>query len=209
MSLSSEMLGAIGAVIAAIVAGLVAFIVSVLTKEQKTSEFRQAWIDALRGEIADYIAKNYVFLTAVKVQGNRKHTNEELGEYLIEKRIPEMSDIEAMRARILLRMNPKEHQKIITLINNIYGKAGVATDDGFNSTEERIEALLKQSQEALKEEWQRVKKGEPVFFWTKWLSLCFAILAIAVGISFFNNHWKIAPVTPDTTAQTPLKTAKP
>lgn len=45
-----------GALAAALVAGLFSFLNMVSTKESKVSEFRQAWIDGLREEIAQYIS---------------------------------------------------------------------------------------------------------------------------------------------------------
>ena len=47
---------AVGSIIAAAIAGLVVFVSTVLTKEQKTSEFRQAWIDELRKDISQFIS---------------------------------------------------------------------------------------------------------------------------------------------------------
>lgn len=47
---------AIGAIVAALIAGLVSLLGLVISKEQKTSEFRQAGIDALRTELSAVIA---------------------------------------------------------------------------------------------------------------------------------------------------------
>jgi len=47
---------AIATVVAAVIAGLISVVALTLTKEQKTSEFRQAWIDGLRSDLADYLA---------------------------------------------------------------------------------------------------------------------------------------------------------
>lgn len=41
----------VGAVGAAMIAAFVSFLGLIIGKEQKTSEFRQAWIDALRSEL--------------------------------------------------------------------------------------------------------------------------------------------------------------
>jgi hypothetical protein len=61
MSASSSLLTVIGPVIAAIITGAIAFLASVLSKEQKTSEFRQAWIDALRNDLAELTSLALVF----------------------------------------------------------------------------------------------------------------------------------------------------
>lgn|SRR6266446_644807 len=56
MNIPSSAYPAIGAVMAAIIAAGISFLVTVLAKEQKTSEFRQAWIDALRKDLSEFIA---------------------------------------------------------------------------------------------------------------------------------------------------------
>lgn len=191
MSTSPEHIAAIATIAAAIVAGLVSFIVTVLSKEQKTSEFRQAWIDALRSDIADFVAKNAVFMAAIRMQGQRINADEDLSEYLLQNRLPEMLDVETTRTRILLRINPIEHAKLMQLVNNVYGKSGVAKPDEHSSLEARIEALIQESQKALKTEWRRVKRGEPIYVITKWVSLLATLAAVAVAIA--NLAGRISP----------------
>ena len=47
---------AVGAIGAALIAGVVSLLGLVISKEQKVSEFRQAWIDALRSDVASLIS---------------------------------------------------------------------------------------------------------------------------------------------------------
>jgi len=47
---------AIGPIIAAIIGAVVALVSLIISKESKLSEFRQAWIDSLRQEIADFLS---------------------------------------------------------------------------------------------------------------------------------------------------------
>lgn len=188
MSIPSEILAAGSAIIAAIVGGVVAFIVSVLSKEQKTSEFRQAWIDALRNEIADYVSKNIAFIDAVDIHKARESSRKELREFILDDRFVDVLGIEAARARIILRLNPYEHKTLITLVNNVYGRSGVFAPDSYASASQRIEALLSESQQLLKGEWSRVKTGEPIFYWTKWLSLVLAISGLIVIAIFLSGH---------------------
>lgn len=49
IELQAQAVVAIGGVVTALVAGAFSFVNLTLNKEQKTSEFRQAWIDGLRG----------------------------------------------------------------------------------------------------------------------------------------------------------------
>ena len=191
-TLPAELIAALSAIAVALIAGIVSFIVSVLSKDQKTSEFRQAWIDALRIDIADYVSKNLAFVDAIRIKGNNSLPDEELGEYLLTERFQEMLSIEATRARILLRLNPKEHASFIQLINNVYGKSGVAKPDEYNGLPQRIEALIRDSQNILKYEWARVKTGEPIFRVTKWISLLIAVVAVVFGAMYLSGHLHIA-----------------
>lgn len=183
MSSSPELVAAIATIAAAIVAGLVSFIVTVLSKEQKTSEFRQAWIDALRSDIADFVAKNAVFMAAIRIQGQRPNADENLAEYLLQNHLQEILDIETTRTRILLRINPIEHAKLMHLVNNVYGKFGVAKPGEHASLEAQIEALIQESQKTLKTEWRRVKRREPIYVITKWVSLLAAVVAVTVAVA--------------------------
>ncbi|MBS3927686.1 MAG: hypothetical protein KGZ65_03740 [Sphingomonadales bacterium] len=47
---------AIGPIIAAIIGAVVTLASLIISKESKLSEFRQAWIDSLRQEIADLLS---------------------------------------------------------------------------------------------------------------------------------------------------------
>lgn len=78
------------------------------------------------------------------------------------------------------------------IVNNVYGKSGVAKPDEHGSLEARIEALISESHTMLKYEWRRVKRGEPIFFATKWLSLVAALAAVAVGIAYLSGHLVIS-----------------
>ncbi len=57
MTFPKEAWPLLSAIAAAFIAGAVSFIVTVLSKEQKTSEFRQAWIDALREDLAIFASQ--------------------------------------------------------------------------------------------------------------------------------------------------------
>jgi hypothetical protein len=54
--MTSAFLPILGPIVAAVIAGAVAFLASVFSKEQKTSEFRQAWIDSLRNDLSELIS---------------------------------------------------------------------------------------------------------------------------------------------------------
>jgi len=54
--MTSAFLPILGPIVAVVIAGAVAFLASVFSKAQKTSEFRQAWIDSLRNDLSELIS---------------------------------------------------------------------------------------------------------------------------------------------------------
>jgi hypothetical protein len=84
-SLLGQIFVAMSAVIAALIAGAFAFFSLVVTKETKVSEFRQAWIDALRAEISTYISR----LRAVS----------NLGKYIHEQPVEDKYNPDLLRER--------------------------------------------------------------------------------------------------------------
>lgn len=163
---------AIGAIIAALLTGFFSFLNLVSSKENKVSEFRLAWIDGLRDEIAIFTAAVQELL---RIEGIR--TELELGQLIESSReeaeskwIESTKDaftrsIESM-ARIQMRLNPKHiledeksHEAILMgLINN--------ARDQFNEAnyEEAYKCCLDIRNAAaplLKSTWDLVKQGEP------------------------------------------------
>jgi hypothetical protein len=69
---------AIGVVMAAIIAGGISFLVTVLSKDHKTSEFRQAWIDALRDDLSEFVANVDALTSLYRFKLNEGHSREQL-----------------------------------------------------------------------------------------------------------------------------------
>jgi hypothetical protein len=94
---------AVGAVSAALIAGLVSLLGLIVSKEQKVSEFRQAWIDALRSELSSLIAH------ANAIHGAEMANYQSPSEVWKVVR-PDFVGINEAAARIRLRLNPKESE---------------------------------------------------------------------------------------------------
>jgi len=109
---------AIGAVIAAIIGAAISFLVTVLAKEQKTSEFRQAWIDALRNDLSEFVATVDAIFSFLRVKAGRKETPEQVAAFLEEK-YPDVQRMGVSYHRIMLRLNPREHTKMIAKLESV------------------------------------------------------------------------------------------
>lgn len=156
----------------ALIAGVVSLVVSILAKDQKTSEFRQAWIDSLRNDVSQLIAHLSVVKTMSKIV--RGQSSSEIKDYILSKQ-KDFLETAMLASRIQLRLNPTEHTKLLSLVKDT---------DGIGSSEEAMERRIKEiaheTQEILKTEWERVKRGEPSFVWLKMISRL-AVIILMVG----------------------------
>lgn len=182
MTLRNEVLPLLAAISAAFIAGAVSFIVTVLTKEQKTSEFRQAWIDALREDLANFASLAIVIYDLIK--GRLRH-GEDIGSIeraLLQTDLADFKKVEIARLRILFRLNPKEHVNLIKTLDDIYQHTPERELKTPGLIDQLVARFTDESQRVLKSEWKRVKKGEPIFRVTKWGSLGIVIIIIVTGL---------------------------
>jgi hypothetical protein len=154
----------------ALVATLASLIGLVISKESKISEFRQAWIDALRNDISELLG-----ILTLLYQTNTAASKEE------KHRIALL--IGTLNSRILLRMNMAEtesksvrdalfavHQAADSVIAVASGLDSsntaewtAKTAQGLHSLKAAKDEALKASQTLLKNEWERVKAGERLY----------------------------------------------
>jgi hypothetical protein len=176
----AALIGVIGALVAAVIGGFVAFISLIVNKEQSVSGFRQAWIDALRQDIANLLAH--------VIGAHGTSITQQSGDRQLWGRIRE--DFVGMNetiARIKLRLNPNESrkgekeatQKVLAALDGI-DKTFQSDNPNWVKLKEHIDSLIDNSRVILKENWDRVRSGEPAYVVTKWITLCTAIL-ILVG----------------------------
>ena len=156
----------IGAVGAAAIAALISLLGLIISKEHKTSEFRQAWIDSLRSEITTYLTH----LNAIADAARLPHPSQ---AEKVRALAPHYTAMNESAFSIALRLNRSEERstKLMMCMKEFQ-------DMALNEQEMRaanirpIEGrLLLAAQDLLKFEWKRVKQGELTFRWTKYLSV--------------------------------------
>ena len=179
----------IGVVTAALIAGFFSFLNLVISKEQKVSEFRQAWIDKLREDISKYAASiNYLAST---------------NELWVSEGTPEaLKHFEAMRSTvdaasqvytsIVLRINPVDGNKKMKQKNNEFLTALNAVKESMRNNsyagiKQLLETLTAKAQPILKYEWERVKKGELGYRITRNVAMSIAIVGV-ISAAFFALH---------------------
>lgn len=170
---------AIGAVCAAMISALMVFLSTVFSKEQKTSEFRQSWINEFRQEMSEFMAS---ISQSVSISINmREAPIEDRKEFFFDN-LAVFQRSSQLRIALLLRLNPIEHK---TLVGYIEGYLDEMSEDfsnkplGSDRGDELTARLIEETQRVLRYEWKRVKRGEPIFRWTKWIS-CAALIVSAI-----------------------------
>lgn len=187
----------IGAVAAACIAAAVSFLSLVISKEQKISEFRQAWIDALRNELAEFAASarriaaqpsfiNLKSVTAKNVMEAMEAKNEDAlrPDPIAENRFKLAQSFYAVR----LRLNPVEedHKSLSARMRAVIDHLNSGASS-ISTVDDELEKLALLAQGILKREWSRVKEGEAAFSRAvaaaKWLGGVAAVLLVA-GIAY-------------------------
>jgi hypothetical protein len=184
----SQSLAATATVVAAVIAAGVSFLHLTLTKEQKISDFRQAWIDALREDLATFFSVSRAMARATdeaRIPEDQKanykfgFSEDQVREYRI--------TVAQTYYKIKLRLNAgeAEHIRLLTLMDQAI-EAQIATAQGKSDgskTLPALEAAVDYSRPVLKSEWDRVKRGEPSFRIARnWVPPILLVLAITFWI---------------------------
>lgn len=184
---------AMATVTASLIAAIIAFVNLTLTKELKTSEFRQAWINELRDDLSVFFA----FARATEelhrfAENNHSHNSIKISDEKISDIRYKVAEV---YSRITLRLNNEdaEHIELLRLMRVAIDKQNNAIANKSDSTEtmQAIEVATEYSRPLIKKEWNRVKSGEPAFRYTRngaiidILFLCLSVIFF-VGNGVFN-----------------------
>ena len=182
-------------------AGVVSVVGLIIAKELRVSDFRQAWIDALRGEIASLIARvNAIneWRLAIKnrrvgedaVEGGALAAGDSAEEYKFVH--PDVFKMEEALATIELRLNPKEDkatpllEKAEAVVHKVRLDKAVCRKELKNA--EKL--LLDESKTYLKGEWDLVKKGELRYRCAVRISMVIAGVGVAALVLGFAGWLK-------------------
>lgn len=157
----------------AAVAGVVSLLGLVISKETRVSEFRQSWIDALRADIASLIAR----VNAVNDKQWAPQTNP---DERVNRILSDLLNMDEAVARIQLRLKPGgcRERNVLAAAHKM---ARLAKPDRRTSRDRLTRAekrLVEASAVLLKHEWERVKRGEPVYRWSKGTAIVFVAAAV-------------------------------
>lgn len=204
-----------GAIVSAFIAGLFSYLALVIAKEHKISELRQAWIDSLRDELADFFSAVNLINYQADILKEKSQRGKEID--LQEEKLGEayLLCLQSIN-RVLMRLNPcgKGNESSASLIEELKVVQKFVNSQNFKTAVDHVPKVRDAAQRLLLKEWKRVKNGEPVFYWTKrfFLSTIIAALLGAIAAPFIfkekqNEANKVVEPTPtavmDATAQPP------
>lgn len=177
-----------GTVFAAFVAGVFSYFNLVNGKEQKVSEFRQAWIDSFRSELSTLVS-SVVFITFYYSSTRERKAQDIEDSY---------KDYVASCAALITRLNAKDPDIPTNHVNSVFLETLNELRDRFNEgkySEVNIlsKHLVEQSKPLLKAEWVRVKKGEKGYRKNKNIALGLCFVALIATVSFAWYLYQVAP----------------
>jgi hypothetical protein len=139
----------------ALVGGAFSLVGLLVAKEQKVSEFRQAWIDALRQDIAKVVTHLELWAILTPERSSAEHLHQ--------------FRFSASAARLRLTGPAAQkgdadkngsHREVLAVLDIL--EARVARHDPtVDDTRAELRRLVDATTVVLKEDWERVKKGEP------------------------------------------------
>jgi hypothetical protein len=187
---------AMATVTASLIAATISFVNLTLTKELKTSEFRQEWINDLRDELSVFFACARAFSRATEEQYYFGESSSEENVFKISTdKISEIRyQVGEAYSKIILQLNYKEqdHEELVRMMKIVISKQNEALSKKSDSTEtiKAISIATDYSRTLIKKEWDRVKAGEPAYRNARnaaiagIITLCLAIIVFIVYGAF-------------------------
>ncbi|MGQ0750148.1 MAG: hypothetical protein ACT4PS_06400 [Betaproteobacteria bacterium] len=166
--------------------GAVSFVSLIISKEQKISEFRQAWVEALRSELAEFsaqarrVAAERIPYDLKKLAAASRGEEEDCPDPLLTNRQRLAQTYYSIRLR--LNLSEPDHQVLLRHLDRIYEILNTVAAEGrrFEEAVAELDSMSRTAQGTLKREWNRVKKGEPAFATTKYIAKWAAIALAGV-----------------------------
>ncbi len=164
------------AITAGIIAAAAGCIGLVMTKENKTSEFRQQWIQELRSVLTEYSSTLSAICTSVR-NGHKTDPSE-------------LKKINMLLCELHLRINyakqSSEEKKLNEALIDLQDKAFNGSKDFANSQEKFTAASFA----VLKKEWKRVKKGEKIYRVCMYPCLLITGVSVIASLIYMVRHYE-------------------
>jgi hypothetical protein len=170
---------AFGTIVAAVIAAFISLVGLIISKENKVSEFRQAWIDSLRAEVAAVITHGFAIYQAFDAARDIEDLpGESLGWLDIRSDVVNLGEA---TEKVRLRVNATEKPSIVLLELLKEHEALFQDFDGApdaNKLTSVSTRLSESTREILKEEWEKVKSGESIYRTARWTAVALVLVGL-------------------------------
>lgn len=147
------------AAIAAMLAFFAAIVTALIAQGSKISEFRQAWINNLRSDIAIYLSKVH---QASNLQEQRQNENDQKKEIIRLGIHALLYEAIVFRMRIEMMFKPGDHEDFLGNLRDLpMQHTGKWYKGGSSDRLKSMEDCLEQARQILKSEWEITK--EPLY----------------------------------------------
>jgi hypothetical protein len=193
---------AIGAIVAAIIGAMISLAGLIVAKESKVSEFRQAWIDSLRSELSSFASNLNALSDANVIEfEDEKDRFETLKDHT--------SALNEAYYSVALRLNVDEAASVSVRSTMVSLAGAVHNPTSFVKKEfdaDQVE-FIRVSNALLKDEWKRVKAGEKVYRYTRWIAVAIITFLSIVMIVLLSANLisRKTPATPPANVALPDK----
>lgn len=165
-------------ILVALIAACASFIGLVITKEAKISEFRHEWIGKLRNEIVDLTAA----IDELRITGFLEQDPANRIICFTDQSKTIYTNIIRLIHSIKLRLNPDDSDGMLGFLDQL--ESVVLSQIVNNSVAGKLlNTLEEHSHKLLKQEWERVKKGEEWFHRTKY-AILFLLASLVIMFSW-------------------------
>ncbi|MCS0342141.1 MULTISPECIES: hypothetical protein [Vibrio] len=189
MELPATVFVAGGAIIASLITGLITFTNILISKDQKTSEFRQDWIDRVRGEVSLFTSSVADYTSHLVA---KKEDPDALDKFY-DDNIKLTGEITRSYNSLRLHLNKVDDKEIVDILGDLYEFAAKGEIDfKVEDVTKKENELISLTQDMLKKEWTRVKAGEKTYQFMKWFGLFMIIaplLVIAMNYQYIATFW--------------------
>ena len=199
--------------VAALLGGAIAALTLIVNKENKISEFRQAWIDGLREDLTNFLSASRTCTRALQeskyAQREQFQNPMPIDEATTAKLRHQVAEC-SYRIKLRLNQIKKPHielESLMTESTTLVSEYFSGTSDDVDKVLSGIEIAAKQAREVLKTEWERVKKGELAYRAAKWIAVSLFLIAAALIWKIGSSNLPVVPRSEPAAAQTPAAAA--
>jgi hypothetical protein len=177
------LIGAVATVTAAFIAAIIALVNLINAKDQKTTEFRQQWINSLRSEIGKFSSSARYIATAIALKRRFDPLAYDRDPTAADALSDQRAALQAAYYMSVLHFNLNDTagqeliKKLESVVTQLKNPGTVTLEKVLSS----LEGISQSTRVILKNEWERVKNGETSYVLTKRIAFVSAAIFLCAG----------------------------